>query len=126
MVSNNNQVRVAVNKNVFCDSKIFQTICFMTSILPPAVISLLLPYLDLGSLLHLEQSCHLLHQVVQASGEYFRRYKRVSGGKNLEENMNITYCKQQLMQLSILDKQQSFCSDHRVSQNLCYTRYESG
>ena len=123
MVSDNNQVRIEQIWN-FSYSLFFQTECFLLSILPPAIISLLLPYLDLDSLLHLEQSCHLLHQVVLASGEYFRRFRRISGGQENQENMNIVYCKHQLKQLVLLAKNKTYCSDHRVSQNLCFTRSE--
>ena len=54
--------------------------CPLTSVLPPAVLSLLLPYLDLASLLRLEQTCRLLREVVLASAEYGRRARRLAPG----------------------------------------------
>ena len=102
-------------------------VCLLTSIIPPPVISLLLPYLDLASLLHLEATCRLLQEVVSDSGEYPRRFRRLKwqeGREEInEETRNSAYCKQQLIIHSHkLSRQKHFLSDHRITQNISFPR----
>jgi len=103
--------------------------CLLTSIIPPPVISLLLPYLDLASLLHLEATCRLLQEVVSDSGEYPRRFRRLKvqedGEESNEETRNSAYCKQQLIIHSHkLSRQKDFLSDHRITQNISFPRFQ--
>ena len=94
--------------------------------MPPSIISLLLPYLDLNSLMHLELTCHQLEEIIKTSGEYIRRYRRLKGGLLQElEQSNSLYCKQQLIKRNVLMKKKVFLSDHRVSQNLSFARSAS-
>ena len=95
----------------------------LLSILPPAVLSLVLPHLDLTSLLHLEQTCALLRQVVSLSGEYARRCRaRGLGGRGQEADS--LQCKHQLLRERRTQRtaRTTSVTDHRVSQNLCYSR----
>lgn len=87
----------------------------LLSILPPSVLSLLLPHLDLPSLLRLEQTCHLLRDVVSLSGEYGRRCRVL--GLDTESGD----CKEKLI---LETRRTTSVTDHRVSQNLCYTRWD--
>lgn len=103
-------------------------VCLLTRVIPPPVLSLLLPYLDLASLLHLEATCRLLQEVVTGSGEYSRRFRRLrvkEGGKEInEETRNSEYCKQQLIHSLKLSRQKHYLSDHRVSQNIAFPRFQ--
>ena len=94
----------------------------MMEVLPPSVISLILPYLDLTSLTQLELSCHLLQQVIRSSGEYIRRFRRLQAGLMVEQEWNSLYCKQQLIKHNNEAKRRQFISDHRVSQNISFPR----
>ena len=92
----------------------------LLSTLPPPVISLLLPHLDLPSLLALEQTCRLLRSVVSQSGEYARRCRRL-GLLGSRKEANSEHCKLRLINSSSRQPP-AIISDHRVSQNLCFTR----
>ena len=95
-------------------------VCPLLSTLPPAVISLVLPHLELASLLALEQTCRLLRSVVSQSGEYARRCRRL-GLLTTRAGANSQHCKHHL-QLQLRRQPPASITDHRVSQNLCFTR----
>ena len=85
----------------------------LLSILPPPVLALLLPHLDLPSLLNMEQTCHLLRHVIALSGEYGRRCRALGLETDRED------CKERLL---LETRRTTSVTDHRVSQNLCYSR----
>ena len=94
----------------------------LLSTLPAPVISLLLPHLELASLLSLEQTCRLLRSVVTQSGEFARRCRRL-GLVGRREETNTEHCKHLLLSSSSTARQPPVVmTDHRVSQNLCFTR----
>ena len=96
----------------------------LLSTLPPPVISLLLPYLDLTSLLAMEQTCSLLRSVVRQSGEFSRRCRGL-GLVGRREETNTEHCRHLLLtssSSSTASPAPVMVTDHRVSQNLCFTR----